>query len=61
MPEKIKIMFEIDSEDLKLLKELADKMELTVNELLMQELREKLIELDTWEHRFGLLHKKKEN
>jgi len=59
MTEKVNVEVELDHEDLKLLRKLAEKLNLTTGELLMQELREKLIELDTWEHRFALLHKEK--
>jgi len=59
MTEKIKLDVELDAEDLAMLRGVAEKFDMSISELLMQELREKLIELDTWEHRFALLHKEK--
>ena len=47
---------EIDTEDMKMLRALAKKFDMTVGDLLRQELQEKLTELDVWEHRFKLLH-----
>lgn len=52
MKEKINVEVEMDSEDLVLLRRLSEKLDLRVGELLMQEVKERLIEMEIWEARF---------
>ena len=61
MKEKIKVEVEIDREDYELFKKIGQKMNLTPRGIIQQEIDEKLAELEIWAHRFGLIHKEREN